>query len=392
MKSDYLWADQLPGTIDPNDYDSGEAVLAGLRVSQDRYSSISDLETFDAFFGGQSVGFGFNFFYESDNLRILAVQPNAPAAAAGLLRGDLVTAINDKAVATWISEGAMNEALGPSEPGITRKFTLTRGTNSLELTITKDTYALSYVLAQQLHEQNGRKIGYVNFYSFADPGVVPWRNALDNLIAQGAQDLIVDLRFNGGGLISTAAQIGSALGEQSLGSQPMTQLTFNAQKANANTTFPFRDDARAGRFDNLVWLTGGNTCSASEALILGIDAYRTATRIGGTTCGKPVGFTPERYNQKAFSIVTFRLENPNGQTDYFDGLAPDCEVTESGAGELGQPSDPLTAAALAFLATGSCPAASGASVSAKQADRNTNADLADPDADRYRFETMNNFR
>lgn len=396
MKADYLWADELPAVVNPDAYDNGEAVLAGLRVSEDRFSNITDLATYDAFFNGQSVGFGFNFRYESDNLRIYAVQPNAPANAAGLLRGDLVTAIDDKLVATWIAEDAMDEALGPSEPGITRKFTLTRGNATLELVITKDSYDLAYVLAQQVYEQNGRRIGYVNFYSFADPGIVPWRNALDSLLAQGAQDLIVDLRFNGGGLISAAAQVGSALGSTSLSGQPMTELTFNAGKSASNSTFRFRADDRAGQFDKLVWLTGPSTCSASEAMILGIAAYRQATRIGGTSCGKPVGFTPERYNQKAFSIVTFRLQNPNGVTDYFDGLAPDCVVDDDASGTLGgadlsgAPTDPLTVAALRFLDTGNCPVAPSSGTGERQVKSTVPDTLRGLPAGNH-FRTMNNF-
>ncbi|MGB7304355.1 MAG: S41 family peptidase [Burkholderiaceae bacterium] len=390
LKSDYLWTDQLPDSIDPAAYTSGETVLEGLRVSQDRYSSITTTEAFDSFFiAGQITGFGFNFRYENDNIRIYGVQPNAPAAAAGLLRGDLITAINDKPTAQWISEGAIDEALGPSEPGIERSFSITRGPTQsgqpteISLSITKATYSVSYVPASGLFELGSRKVGYLNFYSFADPGVVPWRTALDDLLARGAQDLIVDLRFNGGGLISTAAQIGSALGTQSLAGQPMTYLTYNSQRSGSNNAFRFSEDARAGRFANLVWLTSESTCSASEALILGIDPYRQATRIGAPTCGKPVGFTPQRFNGKVFSIVTFRLENPLGVSDYFDGLTPDCLVTDSGLGVLGQADEPLTAAALQFLQSGSCPPTSADSTTVKS---------TRPTPAAYGFESLTNLR
>ncbi len=95
-------------------------------------------------------------------------------------------------------------------------------------------------------------------------------------------------------------------------------------------------------------------------MIVGLDPHRTGTRIGETTCGKPVGFTPPTFQDKVYSIVSFRLQNANGVTDYFDGLTPNCAVKDDGAGQLGSRDETLTAAALTYLDTGNCPASAAA--------------------------------
>jgi C-terminal processing protease CtpA/Prc len=375
MKSDYLWADELPANINPADYTSSADVLEKLRVPQDKFSNIADAQRTSDFFSGRLIGFGFNFQYEGDNIRLYLVQPNSPAFNAGLRRSDLITQIEGKSPGQWRAEDNIDEAFGPSEVGVQRTFAITRSDGStVTQLVTKGQYDLAYVPASGLFTQGNRKIGYINFYSYADPGVQPWNDTLRSLVAQGAQDLIVDLRFNGGGLIATAATVGSALGTSSLDNRIMTSLTFNAQNSGGNRTFYFDTHPQAGQFENLVWLTSSGTCSASEAMIQGIKPFRSSIRIGEATCGKPYGFTPPTFNDKVFNITSFRLSNADNETDYVDGLAPDCVVIDTGLGQLGQADEVLTAAALSYLSTGSCPVGA-ADTTTKSTDRNNRMQL-----------------
>jgi len=325
---------------------------------------------------GRLIGFGFNFQYEGDNIRLYLVQPNSPAFSAGLRRGDVITQIEGKTPGQWQAENNIDEAFGPSETGVERTFVINKADGTtVTRKVTKDQYVLAYVPASGLFTQGDRKIGYINFYSYADPGIQPWDETLSSLVSQGAQDLIVDLRFNGGGLISTAAKVGSALGTSSLDNRIMTSLTFNSQNARDNRTFYFDTHPQAGQFENLVWLTGGGTCSASEAMIQGIKPFRSSTSIGEATCGKPYGFTPPTFEGKVFNITSFRLSNADGETDYVDGLAPDCTVKDTGVGQLGEADEVLTAAALSYLSTGSCPVGSDNSATTKSTDRNNRMQL-----------------
>lgn len=354
----YLWSDALPASIDPADYADATAALAALRVGQDRYSYIETQATYDAFFdAGQALGFGVGYEVQADSIALWMVQPDAPAHAAGLRRGDRIVAIDGTSIAELVAQGRLAEAFGADAAGVSARFSVRRPAGDQQITVSKAWYPLRYVLATADFDVGGRRVGYVSLYSFGAPTAAAWRTALDGLASAGVRDLIVDLRDNGGGLLASAAEVGSALGVSGLGGRLMSRLRFNSRHPEAQQDVSFTDDPLAGRFERLVWLTSERTCSAAEALIAGLQPFRAATRIGATTCGKPVGFTPPRYAGLVFSVVSFAIVNAEGVGDYFDGLAPTCPVTDPLSGQLGVADEPLLAAALSFLASGNCPIA-----------------------------------
>ena len=91
--------------------------------------------------------------------------------------------------------------------------------------------------------------------------------------------------------------------------------------------------------------------------MIGLRPYRSSPVIGSTTCGKPVGFNPEQREGKVYNIVTFRLINSLGESDYFNGLAPTCVVNDDFRKPLGDPSESLFAAAIDALNGQACPSA-----------------------------------
>lgn len=358
----YYWVDRLPPAPAPDSYADAHEALAALRVDQDRYSYIEAAASYDAFFDeGRSLGFGITYQVEADALALRLVQPRSPAHAAGMRRGDRIIAIDGQPVAELIAAGTLDEAFGPTEVGAGLEFDIRREGRVLRIAATRDWYQLDYVMGSPgVHAAGERKVGYVGFYSFGRLGVAAWQAALDRLLAEGAQDLVVDLRENGGGLVAIAAQVGSALGLEDLAGRTMGRLEFNPAHASSNRSFSFISDPRAGRFERIVWLTGRRTCSAAEILLTGLDAWRPSTRIGSSTCGKPVGFTPPSHEGWVFSIVSFTTRNALGEGDYYNGLAPDCAFEDPVAGEFGAADEPLLAAALEWLANGRCPAPTAA--------------------------------
>jgi carboxyl-terminal processing protease len=111
-------------------------------------------------------------------------------------------------------------------------------------------------------------------------------------------------------------------------------------------------------FARVVVLTGARTCSASELVVNGLKPFADVVTIGGTTCGKPFGFNPVSSCGNTFSAVNFESFNAQGQGRYYNGIAATCPVADDFSGELGDAGEKLTAAALSYLATGVCPAAS----------------------------------
>lgn len=354
----YLWSTQLPAGIDPAAWSTPEAALAALRVAQDRYSFIEDATTFNAFFDeGKALGYGFGYAIVGSELWVRYVQPQSNAWAAGLRRGDRIAAIDGTSTATLIAQDRVDDALGPVTEGVTGSFDLLRAGAALRITMTKAWYTVQNVLDARVIDRPGGKVGYVLYLAFTEPSRSEWADALAGVLAGGATDLVVDLRENGGGRLSVANELASALAPAGHEGDIGTQLVFNDRHAGSDQAFRLLPSPDAGRVARLVWITSPRTCSASESLMTSLRPYRTATTIGETTCGKPVGFTPPTFNGKVYSIVSFRNLNRDGFTDYFDGLAADCAAGEDYSRPYGDPSEPKLAAALQWLADGSCPSA-----------------------------------
>jgi carboxyl-terminal processing protease len=339
-----------------------EQALERKRATQDKFSNIASAAASDALFvEGRITAFGFNQKLEADKqLRILFVQPNSPAQAAGMKRGDAITAVDGETIASLFSKGLLTDAFGPLDVGVRRTVTVQRGTQTLDLALTKASFTLQSASdGKSIALNNGTKTGYLYYNNFTTPSLAQWKSTLATIKAQGATKLVVDLRFNGGGLVNIATSIGGTLAPNTNSGKLFLQTVFNDKSAasNVNYTIPF--DTLAGTFTDIVFLTSPLTCSASEALIVGLQPYLASTKltlIGSTTCGKPYGFTPPVYKSKIYNISSLRIINSVGFSDYVNGLVPACSATDSNQLELGDEKESLLASALSYLNNGVCPA------------------------------------
>jgi carboxyl-terminal processing protease len=362
MQDWYLFYKDLP-SIDLSLFTTPEDALDSLRVVKDRFSNISSESATTAFYDeGRLLAFGISNKLESDNqLRIRYVQPNSPALAAGLLRGDTITGIDGKSIASLIASNEIDNAFGPPEDGVTRRFTVVRGVQTTDITVTKGWFNLASAPVATVHSIGSGKAGYVLYNQFTNPSLAEWRRAVAAVKAQGATKIVVDLRLNGGGLVDIGAQLSASLTPASAAGKLYSMIEFNDKHTGDNEPINIASDSSAGSFDEVVFLTSPGTCSASEGLIVGIQPYlpsNKVTIIGETTCGKPVGFTAPAYKGKRYNILSFRGRNADGVSDYFDGLNPQCPAIDTGEAELGQANESLLAAALTYLRTGACAATS----------------------------------
>jgi carboxyl-terminal processing protease len=349
-----------------------EQALERKRAAQDKFSNIASAVASDALFvEGRTTAFGFNQKLEADKqFRILFVQPNSPAQAAGMKRGDAITAVDGESIASLLSKGLLADAFGPLEVGVRRTVTIQRATQTFDLALTKASFPLQSASdGKSIALSNGTKAGYLYYNNFTTPSLAQWKTALATIKAQGATKLVVDLRFNGGGLVNVATSLGATLVPSNSAGKLFLQTAFNDKSAasNVNYTIPF--DTLAGTFSDIVFITSPLTCSASEALIIGIQPYLASTKvalIGSNTCGKPYGFTPPVYKSKIYNIISMRIINSVGFSDYINGLVPTCSAIDSSQLDLGDEKETLLAGALSYLNNGACPTvASGFGVTEK---------------------------
>jgi hypothetical protein len=212
------------------------------------------------------------------------------------------------------------------------------------------------------------EVGYLNLRTFItsavvtmdDPPKYPLRDAFKSFADRGIQNIIIDLRYNGGGLISVAEEIGDLLGGLRQTSDVYSNLRFRASKSANDETHRF--DPRSESVDavRIAFITTRGSASASEMTINSMKPWADVAIIGADTYGKPVGQSAFDLNDRCdirLRLVTFRGTNSNEEGDYYDGLArtvPSCSAADDLTHAMGDPQEASTSRALRWLGGESC--------------------------------------
>ncbi|MBA3666728.1 MAG: peptidase S41 [Sphingomonas sp.] len=377
----YLFPELLPAALDPGAYTTVGAYIDALTAtaraqSKDRFFTyLTSIAAENAFYeSGSTAGFGIRLSYDAGAGRLFVTEAfeGAPALAAGIDRGTEIIAIGTsvaslRTVASiFASEGAagVNAALGSSEAGVTRVLRVSSGGVERDVTVTKATYEISPVSARygaKVIDDNGRKVGYLNlrtFISTADPQL---RMAFDTFRLQGINQVIVDFRYNGGGLVAIADLMGNLMGAGRI-NNVFSYTSFRPEKASNNSTTLFTPLSQSIAPVKIAFIGTGGTASASELVINSFTPYLHANSalIGSNTYGKPVGQIALDRSQcdDRLRVVAFKTENANRQGDYYNGLATKVEASCQAADDimrpLGDPSEGSVKGALDFLAGRTC--------------------------------------
>jgi C-terminal processing protease CtpA/Prc len=380
----YLWYNEIPTNFRMADFTNPVDYFDKLRSPRDKdmYHFTYPTAEWDKLTNsGIELGYGVTWSSGSATAprvwRVAVVEPNSPAAAAGLRRGDQLTMI-DGADFVNGSDAAtvdkINAGLFPSTPGASHSFTLTRDNASFAVTMqAQEVTALSVKNTKVIDTPTG-KVGYL---SFENHNAVAERQLIDSfttLQAAGVTDLVLDLRYNGGGYLAIAAELGYMIAGPDSKDKVFERLQYNnkieaQQKPQIITFSPTAAgfDAGAGSvaegtplptlgLKRVTVLTTSGSCSASESLINGLRGIDIeVTVIGATTCGKPYGFTPVPNCGTTYFSVEFQGVNAKGFGDYANGIAPTCSVADDLSRELGDRDEALLAGALTYRATGACP-------------------------------------
>ena len=234
-----------------------------------------------------------------------------------------------------------------------------------DVTIAKADYALTPVSSRygaRIINDGGRQVGYVNLRTFISPADAPLRQAFASFRAANVTDVIVDVRYNGGGLVSIAELVGDLLGRARAPSDIMHVETFRPEKAANNETRLFQPKPESIAPTRIAFIGTGGTASASELIVNDQIPYlrANAALIGTNTFGKPVGqiAVDRTACDDRFRIVAFATENAARRGDYYDGLASvveaSCRAPDDLNRPLGDPAEGSVRAALDFIAGRPC--------------------------------------
>ena len=384
MNEWYLFPETLPGNPSPASYSTVEAYLDSLTATarsqgRDRFFTyLTSIAEENAYYdSGSSAGFGFRLSYDTAGRRVFVAETFEGTAALGanVDRGTEILAIGSSAgnlqlvselMATSNGPQTVTNALGPGDPGVTRVLRVRDQTGATrDVTLRKTNYELTPVSSRygaKILDDGGRKVGYVNLRTFINTADPALRNAFASFKAAGVSQVIVDVRYNGGGLVSIAELMGDLLGGARSTSDVFSFTTFRQSKSQYNETRTFSPLTQSIAPAKIAFIGTGGTASASELVINAFVPYlgNNMALVGTNTYGKPVGqiAIDRSACDDRLRVVAFATQNAAKQGDYFQGLAgkvpQTCQAGDDLARPLGDPAEASVARALDFLAGRSC--------------------------------------
>lgn len=386
----YLWYDEVPN-LRAADYATPVAFFNVLKtpaltpagLPKDRFHfSANTAELEQAATSGEVLGYGITFAYVQESVprdvRVAYVEPGSPAAAAGIRRGDQLVAVDGIDAVSSPEIGRLEAGLAPRASGEqhTLRFKDRTGSERDQLLTAA---AVTRHLVQNVKVLNSASgpLGYMQFNSHEVRAEAPLIDAMSEFKRQAVSELVIDMRYNGGGLLGIASELGYMVASDSATrGKVFEKLKFNRKNpfglTEAQSSLSFNDTAnygeRAGErlpqlgLKRVIVLTGPDTCSASEALVnalRGVDVQ--VDLVGGATCGKPYGFLPQDNCGTTYFAVQFQGVNAKGFGDYADGFAPTCAVPDDLGHDLGDENEGRLKAALHLVENKQCPPAYSAS-------------------------------
>jgi len=357
MQENYLWNEDMPTNVNPDNYNNIYDLLEALVVPEDRYSFILTEDEYQSrFVDAEYAGFGFSSRLTlDDRVFINYVYANSPAEIAGMKRSDELTHINGESVQTLIQQDRYQEALGGAEAGVSVELTW-QDVDGVSFTdvLTKEVVETNTVLATERFLIDGKEVGYYVLNSFINRTGDDLNSAYDQLV--GVDELVIDLRYNGGGLTRYANQASTQAAGDTVIGEVFTKYLFNANNSDSNfiEQFQLYDGIEQLNLNRVYVLTTGASCSSSELIINSLDPFVDVIVVGQPTCGKPVGQIPELLCDKRAFVVNFETVNAIDEGRYYDGLAPNCSAEDILVGDWGDENDPMLQAAAYHMTYGQC--------------------------------------
>lgn len=333
IRSDYLDKD-----LDSHTLMNG--VLRGLVSSLgDPYSQYLDQDAYQDWSSettGTYGGIGIEIGAKDSRVTVISVFPNSPAEKSGIRSGDLFIKVED----TFVEGLSVTEVASKvrGKPDTEVKLVLERDGQIIDLTLTRQIIKIQTVSGRMIDD----RIGYMQLLGFKEPTAEEFGQILDQLDRQGMTKLILDIRQNPGGLLSSVIDVASYL-------IPAGNIVVIIQDRDGGKHVS-RSNAFLPKYSpRLVLLTDGGTASAAEILAGALHDLGLATLVGERTFGKGIVQTVNSLSEGgALILTTSSYLTPNGESIHKIGIAPDLEVKATSA-QIEAGEDPVFAKAIEIL-------------------------------------------
>jgi len=343
----YLWYDEIP-VIDPNGIESREALVDSIRNPVDNWSFVASYTTVQSWYQkGEYTGFGAGFMIDNEQtIRITHVYTDSPFGRLGVERGWKVRSVNGYTVQEL---DRVNEALNSEEEVVFEMED--RDSASHRFSVKRGSIHANSVLHHSIHPSGNRTIGYLVFDSFLNTSSAELKAVADTFSREQITDLIVDLRYNGGGLNSVAYQLVGMIGGERVKGQVISTVQHNPKHSSQNESTRSEYEGTVFPVSSVYFITTSHTASASELVINALEPYMDVRLVGENTHGKPVGmyiFKVEKYDL-AIVPVSFKSVNSEGFGDYFRGLPADFFENDDLTKNWGDPEEDMLKTTLGLI-------------------------------------------
>ncbi len=376
LKDWYLWYEHLPA-VNPADYESLDKMIAAVKYREgdkliDRFSYAVKKTEHEDYYAGKRYGMGMSMQRDENNdIFITLVYPGSPAGEAGLKRGQQVIALNGVTVGELDENAAYNKehrgdadfeektdwnnVYNAENKGEAVVFKVLEEGEEFETTVVLDDYIGMSVLAYKVLENDGVKTGYIHFKSFINSSEGELNEVFAHFKEENVEQLVLDLRYNGGGLVKIARQLVNLIAGEKVKGDEIIKLIYNNKHPEQNTSYKGEvlKNSLSG-IKKVAVIVSSGTASASEMVINSLTPYVEVSLIGSTTYGKPVGMNSRDICDQTIVPITFKYANSQDYGDFFLGMEADCAANDDIRHDFGDEMEEELAASLYLLSNGKC--------------------------------------
>ena len=396
----YLWNVGMPtrNEFNPLKYGTNQDVLNAIKnlpstgKPVDKYSFLDEGGVATNLSGNTvpAGDYGFSvFFNTATDLRVKYVYKGSAADLKGVKRGDRITSFGGRTDVNGSSQSfidLLNASLFGNSTSIPMTIQKSTGGSS-DVVITRGSFSLNPILYSNVYTVGSKKVGYIVFNSFTTNIIDKLDVVFADFAAKDITEVIVDLRYNGGGSVNTAVEFTNLIAPPAENGKLMFTTFFNATMQSGMATIlqnqkfwgtgndgvrrmysmfdysyaptktagnleEFAKRGSANKISRAYFLVTGSTASASELLINNLKPVMDVKVIGRKTYGKPVGFFSVKIDKYDLYVPQFQTKNRLNFGDYYDGFVPDVDLADDVTKDFGDITERYLSYALNYAEKG----------------------------------------